>query len=200
MEIIENGAGSRVPAAAAFIATDKDRSESGLQRLELRTFGSQRTNVFLDDRARRDNRACAVAFAIEEVHRDERVEEIRDAAWVKAEFAAELSRRTGRTIPYRNLPEADYAAVLLQAGLPPPLARGPCRPRPAVWRLATIQCPSATGSPAAKPATHSNQARLAGFWLKSWRISGRKYPPKAYRFLLRVRRNLTSQIQARPHL
>ena len=58
MKIIENGAGSRVPAAAAFIATDKDRSESGLQRLELRTFGSQRTNVFLDDRARRDAGHC----------------------------------------------------------------------------------------------------------------------------------------------
>lgn len=43
--------------------------------------------------------------------------------WTLADFAAELSRQTGRTIPYRDLSEADYAAALLQAGLPEPVAR-----------------------------------------------------------------------------
>lgn len=47
-----------------------------------------------------------------------------DTAYTLAEFAAELSRQAGKTIPYVNLPEADYAAILLKAGLPPPLAQG----------------------------------------------------------------------------
>ena len=34
------------------------------------------------------------------------------------------ARQTGKTIPYRNLPVAEYAAVLLQIGLPPVLAHG----------------------------------------------------------------------------
>ena len=40
----------------------------------------------------------------------------------EGEFAAEVGRQTGRTIPYVNLPEADYRGALLGAGLPEPLA------------------------------------------------------------------------------
>ncbi len=58
MEIIENTAGSKVPAPAAFIATDKDRSECGLQRFQLRTFGAQRANMLLDQRSRHDAGRC----------------------------------------------------------------------------------------------------------------------------------------------
>jgi len=47
-----------------------------------------------------------------------------DAAFTLAEFAAELSRQVGRSIPYVDLPEKEYAAILLKAGLPPPLAHG----------------------------------------------------------------------------
>ncbi len=47
-----------------------------------------------------------------------------DSAFTLADFAAELSRQAGRPIPYRDLPEADYAAVLRQAGLPPVWADG----------------------------------------------------------------------------
>ncbi len=45
-----------------------------------------------------------------------------DDAYTLAELAAELSRQTGRSIGYKNLPEADYKAALLGAGLPAPLA------------------------------------------------------------------------------
>ena len=45
-----------------------------------------------------------------------------DSAYTLAELAAELSQATGKTIPYVNLPEADYKAALLQAGLPAPFA------------------------------------------------------------------------------
>jgi NAD(P)H dehydrogenase (quinone) len=45
-----------------------------------------------------------------------------DTAFTLADLAAELSRQTGRDIPYRNLAEADYAAALAGAGLPDSLA------------------------------------------------------------------------------
>ena len=46
-----------------------------------------------------------------------------DTAYTLADLAAEVSRQTGRTIPYRNLPEANYAAALLSAGLPEVFAK-----------------------------------------------------------------------------
>lgn len=45
-----------------------------------------------------------------------------DDAYTLSAFAAELSRQTGKDIPYRDLPEAEYRAVLEGAGLPPPFA------------------------------------------------------------------------------
>ncbi len=45
-----------------------------------------------------------------------------DTAYTLAEFAAEISRQTGKNIGYTNLPEADYKALLLKVGLPEPLA------------------------------------------------------------------------------
>ena len=45
-----------------------------------------------------------------------------DSAYTLAELAAELSQATGKTIPYVNLPEADFKGALLQAGLPEPIA------------------------------------------------------------------------------
>lgn len=41
-----------------------------------------------------------------------------DSSYSLAEFAAELSRQTGKTIPYVDMPEAHYAAALVSAGLP----------------------------------------------------------------------------------
>ena len=46
-----------------------------------------------------------------------------DTSYTLAEFAAEVGRQTGRTIPYVNLPEADYRGALLGAGLPAPIAQ-----------------------------------------------------------------------------
>ncbi|WP_420133931.1 SDR family oxidoreductase [Rhodopseudomonas sp.] len=45
-----------------------------------------------------------------------------DAPYTLAEFAAELSRQSGKTVAYQNLPEADYKAALVGAGLPEPFA------------------------------------------------------------------------------
>lgn len=45
-----------------------------------------------------------------------------DVAYDLAGFAAELSRQSGRDIPYVNLSEADYRKALVEAGLPEPVA------------------------------------------------------------------------------
>jgi NAD(P)H dehydrogenase (quinone) len=46
-----------------------------------------------------------------------------DEAYTLAGFAAELSRQAGRTVPYQDLPEAEYRGILVQAGLPEGLAQ-----------------------------------------------------------------------------
>lgn len=41
-----------------------------------------------------------------------------DTAFTLGDLAAEISRQTGRTIPYKDLPQADYTAALVRFGLP----------------------------------------------------------------------------------
>lgn len=45
-----------------------------------------------------------------------------DDSYSLSEFAAELSRQSGKTVPYVNLPQADFKGALLGAGLPEGLA------------------------------------------------------------------------------
>ncbi|ADG08845.1 SDR family NAD(P)-dependent oxidoreductase [Caulobacter segnis] len=45
-----------------------------------------------------------------------------DESFSMADLAAEVSRQTGRSLPYNDLPEADYAKVLESIGLPAPVA------------------------------------------------------------------------------
>jgi NAD(P)H dehydrogenase (quinone) len=45
-----------------------------------------------------------------------------DDAYTLTEFAAELSQQVGKSIPYVDLPEADYQAALVAAGLPAAIA------------------------------------------------------------------------------
>jgi len=46
-----------------------------------------------------------------------------DDAWTLEELADELSRQTGRTIRYRDLPADEYEAILTSVGVPATLAR-----------------------------------------------------------------------------
>ena len=46
-----------------------------------------------------------------------------DTAWTLTDLAAEISRQTGKSIPYKNLPEAEYVAALQGFGVPPDFAR-----------------------------------------------------------------------------
>src|SRR5690606_33136767 len=45
-----------------------------------------------------------------------------DQAWTMQEFAAEVSRQSGRRVEYVNQSESDYAKTLEGAGLPPAVA------------------------------------------------------------------------------
>ena len=72
--------------------------------------------------ARRAYADAAVAVLTGEGHEGQTYELAGDEAYTLGDLAAEISRQTGRDIPYRDLPPADYAKALEGAGLPPPLA------------------------------------------------------------------------------
>jgi NAD(P)H dehydrogenase (quinone) len=73
--------------------------------------------------ARADYAEAAVAVLTSDDHAGRTYELGGDEAFTLADLAAEISRQTGRTIPYRDLPEADYAAALASFGLPEVLAK-----------------------------------------------------------------------------
>jgi NAD(P)H dehydrogenase (quinone) len=58
-----------------------------------------------------------------EGHEGKTYELAGDEAWTLQDLAAEISGQAGREIPYKNLPEADYAAALTGFGLPEGVAR-----------------------------------------------------------------------------
>lgn len=45
-----------------------------------------------------------------------------DEGFTLAQFAAEIARQSGKAVRYQDLPEAEYKAVLVKAGLPEPVA------------------------------------------------------------------------------
>lgn len=73
--------------------------------------------------ARADYASAAVAVLALPGHEGKTYELAGDTAWTLTDLAAEVSRQSGRMIPYRNLPEDEYVAMLAGAGLPEWLAR-----------------------------------------------------------------------------
>lgn len=71
---------------------------------------------------RADYAEAAVAALTGQGHEGKVYELAGDTAWTLADLAAEISKQTGKDIPYKNLPEADYAAALKGFGLPEGLA------------------------------------------------------------------------------
>ncbi|MET7292314.1 SDR family oxidoreductase [Streptomyces griseoloalbus] len=72
--------------------------------------------------ARADYAAAAVAVLTGEGHENTTYELGGDEAWSFAEYAAELSRQTGREIAYNPVTVEALTAILTGAGLPEPLA------------------------------------------------------------------------------
>jgi len=73
--------------------------------------------------ARVDYAEAAVAVLTSEGHDGKTYELAGDNAYTLSELAAEISRQTGRDIPYRDLRETEYAAALASFGLPQAAAR-----------------------------------------------------------------------------
>jgi len=70
-----------------------------------------------------DYAEAAVAVLTGDGHDGKTYELAGDEAFSLSDLAAEISWQTGRTIPYKNLPEAEYAAALIGLGLPEPIAQ-----------------------------------------------------------------------------
>jgi NAD(P)H dehydrogenase (quinone) len=72
--------------------------------------------------ARADYAEAAVAVLTSEGHVGKVYELAGDEAYTLSDLAAEISRQTGKNIPYNNLSEAEYANILKSLGLPEGLA------------------------------------------------------------------------------
>jgi len=72
--------------------------------------------------ARADYAAAAVAVLTGEGHENQTYELGGDEAWSLAEYAAELSRQTGKEIAYNSVPGEVLVGILTGAGLPEPFA------------------------------------------------------------------------------
>ncbi|WP_276497448.1 SDR family oxidoreductase [Pontibacter litorisediminis] len=72
---------------------------------------------------RADYAEAAVAVLTGEGQQGKVYELAGDEAFTLSELAAEISRQSGKDIPYKNLPEAEYAAALASFGLPEGLAQ-----------------------------------------------------------------------------
>ncbi|AKD03675.1 SDR family oxidoreductase [Pontibacter korlensis] len=72
---------------------------------------------------RADYADAAVAVLTSEGHEGKVYELAGDEAYTLSDLAAEISKQTGKDIPYKNLSEADYAAALTSFGLPEGLAQ-----------------------------------------------------------------------------
>jgi len=69
--------------------------------------------------ARADYAAAAARVLTTPGHENQLYELAGDTPYTLTEFAAELSRQSGKPIPYRDLPPSAYAQILAAAGLPP---------------------------------------------------------------------------------
>jgi len=72
--------------------------------------------------ARVDYAEVAAVVLTGEGHENKTYELAGDEAYTLTELAAEISRQTGKTVPYNNLTEAEYAGILKSFGLPDGLA------------------------------------------------------------------------------
>ncbi|MEU1038244.1 SDR family oxidoreductase [Streptomyces sp. NPDC005551] len=72
--------------------------------------------------SRADYAAAAVAVLTGEGHENTTYELSGDTAWSYAEYAAELSRQTGRDITYDDVSAETHQGILVGAGLPEPFA------------------------------------------------------------------------------
>ncbi|MFD2163159.1 SDR family oxidoreductase [Paradesertivirga mongoliensis] len=133
---------SSLSLAAEHLATEKALSEAGIPFTLLRNSwytenytgsiaGALAGGAFLGSAgdgkiasATRDDYAEAAVAVLTSAGQQGRTYELAgDEAYTLSDLAAEVSKQTGKNIPYKNLPEKDYAAALSSFGLPEGLAQ-----------------------------------------------------------------------------
>lgn len=73
--------------------------------------------------ARADYAEAAAVVLTTEGHEGKTYELAGDESYTLGDLATEVSKQTGKDIPYNNLPEADYAGALVSIGLPEGVAQ-----------------------------------------------------------------------------
>lgn len=71
---------------------------------------------------RADYADAAIAVLTSAGHENKAYELAGDNPFTMSELAAEVSRQSGKTIVYRDMPAAEYEELLVVAGFPPPVA------------------------------------------------------------------------------
>jgi NAD(P)H dehydrogenase (quinone) len=79
-------------------------------------------NGKISSAARADFAEVAAIVLTSEGHEGKTYELAGDESYTLTDLATEISRQTGKNIPYNNLPEVEYANVLKSVGLPDGLA------------------------------------------------------------------------------
>lgn len=132
---------SPLSLAVEHAATEKAIKESGLTYTILRNGwytenytgsakGAIGAGVFIGNAgdgkiasaARVDYAEAAAVVLVGAGHEGKTYELAGDEAYTLTELAAEISKQSGKTIPYSNLTEAEYAGILKSFGLPDGLA------------------------------------------------------------------------------
>lgn len=73
--------------------------------------------------ARQDYAEAAAVVLTSSENQAGRIYELAgDESYTLTDFAAQVSQQSGKTLPYVNLPQADYQGALEKAGLPQPIA------------------------------------------------------------------------------
>lgn len=73
--------------------------------------------------SRADYASAAVAVITTDGHQGKVYELAGDKAWTLSDLAAEISRQTGKHIPYKNMQEREYVTALSSFGVPEQLAQ-----------------------------------------------------------------------------
>jgi len=136
-----HAADSSLSLAGEHVATEQALKESGIPHTILRngwytenqvgsiagaldagTLAGSAGDGKISAAARRDFAEAAASVLLDEKHIGKVYELAGDEAYTLTDFAAEISKNSGKDIPYTDLPETEYANILKSAGLPGGLA------------------------------------------------------------------------------
>ncbi|MBQ4915062.1 SDR family oxidoreductase [Maribacter sp. MMG018] len=90
--------------------------------IELGTLYGASGNGKINSATREDLAEAAAIVLTTEGHEGKTYELAGDEAYTMSDYAQEISKQTGKKIPYVDLPEGEYAEVLEKAGLPKNIA------------------------------------------------------------------------------